>query len=161
MAVLKYFVGRPANGATNATGTRVDAVSGSWKNADLRRQLNYKYKNNQFYLRIRQPRGSKAAENRHVSSYVRTNKIYRPYTPLAGCGRPMRSTIIAPWDERPARVRTPGGRPCNRNLWTVAFESKGLRAMGPERYPSERVDRKTNSFMTIAHGDPKWRSDGT
>ncbi len=161
MAVLKDFVGRPANGATNATGTRVDAVSGSWKNADLRRQLNYKCRNDQFYLRIRQPIGSKVAENRHVSSYVRTNKIYRPYTPLAGCGRVPPSSIIAPWDERPARVRTPGGRPCNRDLWTVAFGSKGPRAMGPERYPIGVVDRKTNSFMTIAHGDLNWRSDGT
>ena len=163
MAVLRDYVGGPANGATNATGTRVDAVSGAWKNADLRRQLNYKCKSNQLYLRIRQPRGSKAAENRHVSSCVRTNKIYWRYTPNAGCARVPPSSIMAPSirDGRPAWLRTPGGRPCNRNLWTVAFESKDPRTMGQERYPSERVDRKSDSFVTIADGDPKWRSDGT
>lgn len=163
MAVLRDYVGGPANGPTNATGTRVDARSGSWKNADLRRQLNHKCRNNPFYRRIRRPRGSEVVENRHVSSCVRTNKIYWRYTPNAGCARVPPSSIMAPSirDERPAWLRTPWGRPCNRNLWTGAFESKGPRTMGRERCPSERVDRETSSFMTIAHGDPKLRSDGT
>ena len=163
MAVLRDYVGGPANGPTNATGTRVDARSGSWKNADLPRQLNHKCRNNPFYRRIRRPRGSEVVENRHVSSCVRTNKIYWRYTPNAGCARVPPSSIMAPSirDERPAWLRTPGGRPCNRNLWTGAFGSKGPRTMGRERCPSERVDRETSSFLTIAHGDPKLRSDGT
>ncbi len=163
MAVLREYAGDPANGPTNATGTRVDGRSGSWKNADLPRQLNHKCRNNPFYRRIRRPRGSKVVENRHVSSSVRTNKIYRRYTPNAGCARVPPSSIMAPSirDGRPAWLRTPGGCPCNRNWWTGAFGSKGPRTMGPERYPSERVDRETNGFMTIVHRDPQGKRDGT
>ncbi len=126
MAVLKGWAGRMCSGVGNAQRTFGDGV----RTRTSRLDGNHTYKSDRFCRRIRQPLGAKVAENRRISSYVPKSKNICRYTPLAGCGRASPSSIMAPWQARPARLWTPGAPPRNRRLRTFAIWCTGPRRHG-------------------------------
>ncbi len=126
MAVLKDWASRMGGWGGNARRTFGDGSRRRTSRPDGK----HTYKYDRFCRRIRRPLGAKVAENSRISSYVQKNKIFHRYTPNAGCGRALPSSIMAPWQARPARLRTPGAPPRNRRLRTFAIWCRGPRRHG-------------------------------
>ncbi len=159
MAVLKDWAGRMCGGGGNAHGNARRTFGDGSRRRTPRPDGNHTYKNDRFCRRIRRPSGAKVAENRRISSYVQKSKKIRPYTPLAGCGRASPSSIMAPWQARPAPLRTPGAPPRKRRLRTVARWCTGPRRHGAGTAAIGQGGSESHWF----HSDlpPKRRRHGT
>ena len=163
MAVLKGWAGRMCGGGGNAHGNAHGNAQRTFGDGVGRRtprpDRNHTYKNDLFCRRIRQTFGAKVAENRRISSYVQKSKKFRPYTPNAGCGSALPSSIMAPRQARPAPLRTPGAPPRNRRLRTFAVWCTGPRRHGVGATAIGQGGSKSHWF----HRDlpPKRRRNGT